>query len=470
MLRVPHLDDADSFLREQVSVPPLFAEAMRDEIAARIEDALSAGDHEKAAVLLHEAATSFPEDATFKLLQNRCARLAQRKAQFEAALHEAMDELSEYRWVAAAGKFREALSLSYGIDLFARKVFETATALAEKQAEHNWRFFESLLDELSVAAGYRIGSRIVWSTIDSKKREEIVGVALEESGRAEHTAYLPHLRNRLAELAKTYPQTADLDSRLKVLDALVAQCWVDDRETNLRRLILFRDRLDLAAEPETLRGFSDLVAPFVDPYRNDEDFVAVLRDVRDLRSKYESAALLVSENRLQDAQLICEQVLQRRPKNVLFCAMEEQAKSREWVVRRVASITQRARAFEQNAQYAEALEEWGSLREIDPRHPGLDSEIQHCAALKEQSAQVPVFQPEHLDEQAITPEVVVLAAEPVLEAPPEEARPFTLAAPASRARFRVVITGEAWNNLKTGVAATFAVLLVVLVFASSGRH
>ena len=479
-----HSDDADSVPQEQASVPPLFAGPLRDDLCVRIGAALSDGDHEKAAVLLHEADGTFPGDAAFAPLRGRCVKLARRKAQFEAALQEALNELSDDRFTAAFGKFREALSLSRGHKVLARKINEEVVNVAGKQVQQHWRFAEVLLDEVSAVAGEKAGPRALWDAVEEQKREQCVRVALDESGRAEHTAYLPHLRERLADLAEKYPNAEPLETRLRVLDGLLTQWVSEEREKNLRRLALFRDRLDLTAKPETLRGFAELAAPFAAPYSADPDFVAIAEEVRDLRSKYDSAESLLAENRLRDSMLICDQVLHRRPKNVLFCALEEKAKSREWIVRRVSSTSQRARAFEEKAQYAEALEEWEALREIDPHQPGLASEILHCAALKHQSEGARTFQPALMDEMALTPEIVDLVPEPQivaeeepeptqelmpLLAPPFYAEPVPTAGPA-RARLRILIEADAWNNLKTGIAAAFAVLLVIIVFASSGRR
>jgi len=492
-LLISNSHDADSTIRAQASVPPLFAGPVKDDLAAKIGAALSAGDHEKAAVLLHEAERSFPNDEAWPALAAQCEKLARRKGQFEAALQSALDELSEDRFASSLGKFREAISLCPGYEMFARKVRDAGATAAETLAGRHWRFAEALLVELGESNGQRAGSDATWETIEKQKREESIRVALEESGRAEHAAYLPHLRERLAALVKAYPQTAPVETRMRVLDGLMAQSLTEDREKNLRRLTLFRDRLDLTDKAETLRGFNDLVAPFVDPYRSDKEFVAVLGEIGDLRSKYDIAVQLLAEDRLQDALLICDGVLRRRPANVLFCALEEKIKGREWVGRLVTSAVQRARAFEEKAQYSEALEEWESLREVDPRYPSLASEILHCAALKQQSEIVRSFQPAPFDETALVPEIVAAEAEPApveaVEAEPEliagqimgpqpavdEEQPLALAVrvPMARrapARFRIVITGEAWNNLKTGAAATLAVLLVVLVFASNGRR
>jgi hypothetical protein len=463
-------DDAESVMQEQIVVPPLFAGPLRDDLAACISSALAAGDHEKAAVLLHEADCAFPDETAFTPLHSQCLQLAQRKAQFEAALQEALNELGEDCFAGSLGKFREALSLSREYELFARKIYDAGVDAAQKQVHSHWRFAEALLHELTAVSSQPAPSSALWTAIESRRREETVRVALEESACAEHTAYLPHLRDRLAELAMTYPEAEHLvESRIGVLDGLLVQRSAEEREKNLRRLMLFRDRLDFTSKPETLLGFTDLVAPFVDPYRTDPAFLAVLAEIHQLRSTYESAALLVDENRLQDVLLICDQVLRKRPANVLFCALEEKVKSREWLARRVTSATQRARTFEQRAQYAQALEEWELLREIDPRYPGLDSEILHCAALRQQSEDVRLPQSAPSSEVALTPEIVRAEAETEYDSPPTALVTRPHSAPL-HAGLRIAITEEAWGHLKTGLVAAFALLLIVLVLASSTRH
>ncbi len=148
-------------------------------------------------------------------------------------------------------------------------------------------------------------------------------------------------------------------------------------------------------------------------------------------------------------------------------------------MRRVVSTTQRARTFEENAQYAEALEEWESLKEVYPQQPGLISEMVHCAALKRQSETVRSFQPAMTDESALTPEVVDIEPESValVVAEPSQQtwQPLPPRPPEDSERVlprgvKIAITGEAWNHLKTGIAAAFAILLVILVLASSLLH
>ncbi len=471
-LQVTHSSDADSIVQEQVSVPPLFAGPLRDDMIERITVALAAGDHEKTAALLHEADKVFPGDADFAPLRLRCMRLARRKVQFESALHDALSELSEDRFTASLGKFREAVSLSRGSDLCSGKVYGACIEAAEKHVQRHWRFAEALVQEVSGLVDGHDGAGSLRAMIEAQKREERIRLALEESERAEHMAHLPHLRERMAELADTYDGSEPLAARLQVIDNLLTQRSLEDREKNLRRLTLFRDRLDFTGNPQTLRGFAELVSPFVAPYPFDAAFRTILDEVRDLRSKYDCVVQLVAENRLQEALLICDQVLERRPANVLFTAIEEKAKSRQWVVRLAFSNTQRARAFEEKAQYAEALEEWQSLREIDPHYPGLDSEILHCAALKQETeAARPLLPAPAVDELALTPEIVELTPEPenVYEPP----APMLFASLPTRNESsgpRIAMTAEAWNHFKTGLAAVFAVLLVVLVVASNARN
>jgi tetratricopeptide (TPR) repeat protein len=459
--------DGDSLEQKYLPVPPLFAGPLRDDLITRVGSAISSGDHNDATLLLQEANHAFPGDRVFELLHLQYLKVAQRKAHFEAALQEAVDALTEDRFVASLGKFREALLLSQGHVVFQRKIYDVSFLAANQQAANHWRFAEALLHEVTSRVGEPAVPSECWDAIEKQKCTENIRVALDESGRAEHIEYLPHLRGRLAELARRHPEQEEVASRLSVLDQLLAQRFADEREKNLRRLTLFRDRLDLSNNPLTLKQFDHLVSPFVGPYSGDSAFLAILYEVRELQVSYETAAELLVENRLPEVLQTCDQVLQRRPKNLLFAALEEKAKAREWVERLVTSATQRARAFEQRAQYAEALEEWESLREIDPQHPGLDSEILHCAALKQQAESVLSLAPPPIDEAALTPEIV--EEEPVYELPV----PAFVTRPAARgfpSRVRIVIAADAWNNLKTGLAATMTVLLVVLMFASKLRR
>jgi hypothetical protein len=375
-----------------------------------------------------------------------------------ATLREARDEFSEDRFVAGLGKFREALSSSRANAALAQTVREAAAGEVARLMPGNWRVAEVLLFEVEQMSGQSAVLNELWANIEHQKRQDIVQLALDESGRAEQTGYLPHVRSRLLQLAQRYPGEAGLAAQLHVLERLIAQRVADDRDENLGRLALFCDRLDETENPETLHGFRTLVAPFVDAYEGDPDFGIILDDVSALGAAYESAAALLSEERCRESLDVCDAVLARRPRNVLFRRLAEKAKGREWVRLLADSCAQRAREFEDRGRYGEAMEEWEALRAIDPHYPGLESEAIRCAGLKAQQVQQVDSEPApHFVESDLQPEpspsYVSLARSGSL--------PLGL---------RIAITQEAWNYLKTGLAATVALLLVMLVLASNLRR
>jgi hypothetical protein len=190
-----------------------------------------------------------------------------------------------------------------------------------------------------------------------------------------------------------------------------------------------------------LRNFRTLIAPFADAYSGEADFVAILDEFRSLCSAYEDAAALLSEECRHETLEICNRVLERRPGNILFRRLEE-----------------KAREFEQDAQY----EEGESVRVIDPHYLGLDSEVLPCATLDEHSEGVGWAQP-------LTDETESEVDERYLSfGPPASAR---FAKPSGLPMgLKIAITEEAWNHFKTGLAATLALLLMVLVLASNSRR
>ncbi len=311
------------------------------------------------------------------------AKEAERQSDCEDALSEAEDELSEDHLVSSLGKFREALLLARGYPNLEVQVRETGIAVASDHLEQNWRFAEVLIQEMTAASEAPSVPDALLAAIERQRRTEAVRVALDECGGAEESEHLPHLRDRLAALAKIYPDEETLALRLRALESVLANRPEGERQKNLSRLLLFRDRLNAADRPETLQRFGELCAPFAGGYPDDPAFSSVLEEMRALWTQYEEAANLMRAGRSKEALQICDAVLAARPANVLFASLAEKAKSREWVVRLVSASAQRAQTFEQKGQYAEALEEWEAVCEIDPKYPGVDSEIMHCAALKQ---------------------------------------------------------------------------------------
>jgi hypothetical protein len=381
-------------------------------------------------------------------------------APFEAALRQAHAEFSEDGFVAGLCKFREALALSRGHASLKQKIREAATREATQLMPNNWRVAEALLLEVEEAGGQSAAFNSLWAEIERQKREDTIRVALDESDRAEETEYLPHVRERLLRLAQSYPGDPGLESRLHVLERLLSQRIADDRENNLRRLTLFRDRLDETENPQTLRAFHTLVAPFVSSYAGDADFTSILDELNERCAAYENASTLLAEQRSRESLEVCDHALAQRPGNLLFRRLAEKAKGREWVRLLSESTVQRAREFERNGQYAEAVEEWESLRSIHPHYPGLESELLRCEALKVQ-AQQPVTEEIESTPQPFESDLASEAFPSFASLGRSHDLPLGL---------RIAITGEAWNHLKTGLMATAALLLVLLVLASNAGH
>lgn len=376
------------------------------------------------------------------------------------ALEQAGRAFSEDCFADGLGKFREALALSHGGQTLPRKIREAATIEVTKLMPGHWRVAEAVLLAVEEARGQVAEFNTLWAEIESHKREDTIRVALEESSRLEQTAYVPHERARMLRLAQTYPGDAGLESRLHFLERLMSERVTDDREKNLRRLALFRDRLDETENPETLHGFRTLVAPFVDPYAGDPEFTAILDEVSELRAAYQNASALLVEDKSRESLEVCDHALANRPGNVLFRRLGEKAKGREWIRLLIDSAVRRAREFQEHGQYAAAIEEWESLRTIDPHYPGLESELLHCEALKGQ-AQQPIT-------EEIEPEPEVLENDFASESFPsfaslDRSSNFPLG-------LRIAMTEEAWNHFKTGLVATAALLLVMLVLAANARR
>jgi hypothetical protein len=96
----------------------------------------------------------------------------------------------------------------------------------------------------------------------------------------------------------------------------------------------------------------------------------------------------------------------------------------------------------------------------------LDSEILNCAALRERAEDL------RAPQQTTAVEESVFVAETVEEHIEIEPPSFLIEPRSGNLplRVKISITQEAWNHLMTGLAATAALLLMVLVLASHSRH
>ena len=118
----------------QAAIPPLFAEPLRGDLLARIEQALTNGEDETSAALLREGESAFPADSVFVPLHLRHLKLKHRREQCTTSLEEAAADLADLRFVAGLGRFREGIALARGAAPLEGKVFQAAVEETHKLA------------------------------------------------------------------------------------------------------------------------------------------------------------------------------------------------------------------------------------------------------------------------------------------------------------------------------------------------
>ena len=162
-----------------------------------------------------------PGDPRFPVLHLKHLKLCQRVQQCETALGHAKKELEDDHFVAALGKYREALSLSRGLDKLENKAVNAALAEAEEILPRNWRISESLLLEIGQLNSRYAVPNSLWEDVHSRQREETVSNALAEADRAQAKGEIKPVRDHLAMLSTHYPDEERIKARLAILDTIL---------------------------------------------------------------------------------------------------------------------------------------------------------------------------------------------------------------------------------------------------------
>jgi serine/threonine protein kinase len=132
-----------------------------------------------------------------------------------------------------------------------------------------------------------------------------------------------------------------------------------------------------------------LCAEHLTKYPTDSAFQGLKIQIEDAeRQKISSYIAIVTKNADAEPDLdrranILREASERYPNEVQFSQQLKVVRERRDLVN---SVVAKARQFDERGQYNEALSQWDTLRNIHPRYPGLNFELEQCRKKRDQQA------------------------------------------------------------------------------------
>ncbi len=366
---------------------------------ARIRKALAEGDCPYAREMLTELGSEGHVDHEISVLSIQAEDAIRARTIFQL-LESARLRLEEEDYPLAMQKVQSVLDLDR----------ENIDALALKHE------IEEKRGIAGIDKWYQIARQHLDNNLFSKAREAVDEILRIDKGHARARALLSEIERGEEEHAKLQHEVQRLyDSVLKAY----GKGEISTALTRLERVMELGKRV--SAHPQTDAQYESL-------------YNEIRRERDDLQSLYAEARKALETNDFNRAQQICDQVLDRRPGDALFQALkievdegERQARSaaiadlhrrieiepdletKLQVVKQavnlfpdeqtfaqslksvrqkrdlVNSICARARHYASQGQFTEARNQWDILRNIYPKYPGLDQELERLNREQQQA-------------------------------------------------------------------------------------
>jgi serine/threonine-protein kinase len=389
------------------------------------EAAIAATDYAVAVELLNEALQEFPGDGKLLELQREATSKRQRQQRFESVLTRAGESGEAGRFHEAINALSEAEQLAEGVSSWLKSMFDKAIELSDRAIDVDWRAAEAMLQQAARIHRESPVPTVLWERVRAAAREEDIRRYLSDASEAESASNFARARQILQEGISGYPNEQRLKAQLRRVVATLDEIRRrEERERDLRDLVGLKAELESLDSPSQLSDYLAQCESLLRSHQGDIDFTTIAADIKAQIAAYEKAGAVLSEDRIPECIALCNEFLNRNPKNALFLGLKSQAEARERTlaveyleqVEQRLAVTQdleqrerilvealerypdeihfqhelelvrnerklvdamvaQAQEHERAGLLAEALEEWKSLRTIYPLYAGLEEEI-----------------------------------------------------------------------------------------------
>jgi len=398
-------------------------ERAKADLIAGVHDALKRGEQDYAGALLQAAEADFQGDADYLQLKTLAQTTANAHQEVAVLLGRIQKAEAERRFSDIPPLCQVVAALSQNVDPLRANSFDALTATASRLVGVNWRVAEQVTQEAA-----RIGTipLTVHSDIAQQQREEEVSGILSEERSSQ--ANLEAYRQRVAAMLDKFPGEVRLEERLRLIDAtLLDRRRQDEKRSCAAELALMSQELNDANDHrrlwDTYIRAKNVAAPFAD----DHEVARQLETIREQGAQFEEAADALTRDRIRDCFAICDSMLQRHPRHLLFKKLRGQAETRhrqlgeeylarverwlasepdvyqrELILRKAQeeypfetryaeelghiqrekalaeTLAAKARDLEKRGQTAEALAQWRQLRNLHSTYPAIEEQISRC--------------------------------------------------------------------------------------------
>jgi serine/threonine protein kinase len=401
----------------------------------QIGNAVNAGSYPRAWELIRSAEAEFPRDSDFDRLAAQVKQAEERRSKVQKLMAEAQELSGAHQYAAAGEKLEAAFQTADGESILRKQVLDAFLKYSRSALKSDWAAAGALLERAArLDTGFRPPADLK-SAIEQHKREHEVQQCLTQAQKFESSGDAVSALQKVNEGLASFSNEPRLLERKKTLTAAIEQARREAEQRKLREeLREFEQTSRGANDSRALRGLVDRVSRIRDhPEASGEIRSAALALLAELEA-VERAREFIAKEQFAEALAICNAHLSKHPEHAAFSALKRDAEDRERlrasaflsdVERRLAgqprieqrvgiledalkrypdelyfqqelalareeqkliqSVVQKARVYEENQNYADAVEHWKSLRTMYKHYPGLEDEITRNSRLLEQA-------------------------------------------------------------------------------------
>ncbi len=398
----------------------------RSKWISQIDEAIRKCDYSVATESLERAQREFPQDEELSALRTLVDDRLKRRSHAEQLLREGRKHLEEGRFSEGQTRFHEALGVGHDEPAIAKDIAKSLVRYSREALRINSKLAESMISQAqSLDPGVKLPKDLQSNLAEARKREDL-DECLKSIRDFEVIPDLPAALNVAREFLTRYPgqaQVQDIEHRL-----LKAQEEARTREERLRsieQLKAVEDQARTVANTESLLDLLKRTQQISKRNSQDQEITRIAGEIGGLLSALTEVRKLLREDRLAEAETLCAGFIKQFPQHPEFEDLKSQIDIRrsdlageylrqvehqlaaepDWrkhalileealkrypqetyyseelaLVRNKQTLLDaqiaRAREFESEELYEDALREWETLRTIYPWQPGIDEELE----------------------------------------------------------------------------------------------
>ena len=249
--------------------------------AEQIDSCMHAGDFPRALELLQKARSDFPDETELAELEQLARSGIQRTAEAQQLIEKGQALCSERRFEQGAELLRQAYEIDQHSPAAAAILSDALVEQARLVLDNDWQAAETLIQHALDLNPLHALAKSMRTLVLDRKREQLVNDCVTQARRMQAADDPAGALARVEQTLAIYPNDVRL---LQLRDALDKGLSQTQRRQDRRRDLEELRRLDREAEnspdPSSTGNLSKRAKALAAKYANDEEFLAVAKDVQ----------------------------------------------------------------------------------------------------------------------------------------------------------------------------------------------